>query len=156
MKTLSRALSTLLLIAPLLAMSAEPDAIVGTWTTAEDKSKVEIFKKDNQYYGKIVALKEPLFPNDPNHRDFVAGREGQPKVDRRNPEENLRERSVVGMEIMAGFKHGGEDVWSGGTIYDPESGKTYQCKVTLVSPKELKVRGFIGISLLGRTTVWTR
>jgi uncharacterized protein (DUF2147 family) len=156
MKTLSLVLSTLLLIAPMPATSAEPDAIVGTWTTDGEKSKVEIFKKDGQYYGKIVALKEPLYPTDPKHKDFEPGHEGQPKVDMRNPAENLRSRAIVGMELMAGFKHDGDDVWSGGSIYDPESGKTYKCKLTSVSSNELKVRGFIGISLLGRTTVWTR
>jgi len=145
-----------LLLVPTLPRAADTDAIVGTWTTAEAKSTVEIFKKDDRYYGKIVALKEPLFPTDPNHKDFVAGREGQPKVDLRNPEESLRSRSIIGMELMAGFKHDGDDVWSSGNIYDPESGKTYKCKLTLVSPKELKVRGFIGISLLGRTSFWTR
>lgn len=156
MKTLLRILPILLLLAPLLAGSAEPDAIVGTWTTAGDKSKVEIFKNGDLYYGRIVALKEPLYPTDPDHQDYVAGREGRPKVDRHNPDETLRERPIIGMDLMAGFKHDGGDVWSGGTIYDPENGKTYRCKLTLVSLNEMKVRGFVGISLFGRTTVWTR
>lgn len=151
-----RALSTLLLIAPLSAAAAEPDAIVGAWNTAEGKSKVEIRKKEGLYHGRIVALKEPLYPAQASHKDFVAGREGQPKVDLNNPDEKLRGRPIVGLDLMTNLKHDGGEAWSGGTIYDPESGKTYQCELTLVSPSELKVRGFIGISLLGRATVWTR
>jgi uncharacterized protein (DUF2147 family) len=149
-------LGTLLLLIPTLAICADPDAVLGVWTTAEAKSKVEIFKKDDQYYGKIISLKEPLYPADPKHPDYVADRIGQPKYDLRNPDEKMHSRAIIGMELMAGFHHDGDDVWSGGTIYDPESGKTYKCKMTLVSPNELKVRGYIGISLLGRTTVWTR
>lgn len=156
MKKFLPALSMVLLLAPALAVCADPDAVLGIWTTAGAKSKVEIFKKGDQYYGKIVSLKEPLYPADPKHPDYVADRIGQPKYDLRNPDEKMHARPIVGMELMAGFKPDGDDVWSGGTIYDPESGKTYKCKMTLVSPNEMKVRGFIGISLLGRTTVWTR
>ncbi|MFL6653094.1 MAG: DUF2147 domain-containing protein [Sulfurifustaceae bacterium] len=156
MKTTTRALLMLSLFIPLLATGADPDAILGVWTTAEGKSRVEISKKDGQYQGKIIALKEPLYPTDANDKQYVAGRAGQPKVDRNNPDEKLRERPIVGLDLLSGFRYDGDDVWSGGTIYDPESGKTYKCKLTLVSPNELKVRGYVGVSLLGRTTVWTR
>lgn len=156
MKSLLRTLPILLWLAPLFAGAAEPDAILGTWTTAEGKSQVEIFESGGLYHGRIVALKEPLYPADPDHADYVAGREDQPKVDRNNPDEKLRGRPLIGMDLMAGFEHDGGEVWGGGTIYDPENGKTYRCKLTLASADELKVRGFVGISLLGRTTVWTR
>lgn len=156
MKVFGRTVFALVLMVPLLAGAAAPDAILGTWNTAEGKSKVEIFKKGDQYFGKIIALKEPTYPADPNHKDYIAGRENQPKVDRNNPDEKFRDRGIVGMELISGFTHDGGDMWTGGTIYDPESGKTYKCKMTLASPNELKVRGFIGVSLIGRTTVWTR
>lgn len=156
MKTFLHRSWLLLLLTPLATSAAAPGAIVGTWTTAEGKSQVEIYEQGGRYNGRIVALKEPLYPRDSNHRDFLAGREGQPKQDRRNPDENLRDRPIIGMELMSGFKHDGDDVWSGGKIYDPESGKTYRCKLTLTAPNELKVRGFVGISLLGRTTTWSR
>lgn len=156
MNWLLRPLLLVLLTVPLLGTAAEPDAIVGIWTTAEARSKVEIFEQDGLYHGRIVALKEPLYPVDPAHKDYVDGRAGQPKVDRNNPDETLRDRPIVGMTLMTGFTHEGADVWSGGTIYDPENGKTYKCKLTLAGPNELNVRGFIGVSLFGRTTVWTR
>ncbi len=60
------------------------------------------------------------------------------------------------MQLMTDFTLAGKDIWEGGKIYDPESGKTYKCKLTLIDPNRLEVRGFIGFSLLGRTEVWTK
>ena len=57
---------------------------------------------------------------------------------------------------MNDFAFAGKTVWKGGTVYDPKSGKTYSGKMTLVSPNKLDMRGFVGISLFGRTTTWTR
>ena len=145
-----------LLAAPLGGYAAEADAILGTWSTANADSRVEITKDGDTYSGRIVSLKEPNYPTDPNHKHYVQGLENQPKVDRRNPDESLRDRPVVGMELMRGFRYEGDNRWAGGTIYDPESGKTYKCKMTLAAPNELKVRGYIGVSLFGRTTTWTR
>jgi uncharacterized protein (DUF2147 family) len=61
----------------------------------------------------------------------------------------------MGLDILSGFKYGGGNIWQDGKIYDPKNGKTYSCKMTLEG-NELKVRGYVGFSLLGRTTVWTR
>lgn len=155
MKALTRALLVLLLL-PLPALADDADAILGQWATAEAKSQVEIYEANGQYHGRIVALKEPLYPDDPDHEDYAEGLAGQPKTDRNNPDEALQGRPIVGMQLMRGFRYDGGNVWSGGTIYDPESGKTYKCKLTLVAPDELDVRGYVGISLFGRTTTWTR
>src|SRR6185295_17183641 len=114
---------------------------------AEDKSRVQIFKKADKYYGKIISLKEPNWPADDEDA-------GKPKTDRRNPDANLKKRPIVGMEIMMGFAHDGKNVWSGGKVYDPESGKTYSGKLTLTNSKQLDLRGFVGISLFGRTETW--
>lgn len=81
---------------------------------------------------------------------------GKPKNDRGNPDPNLRDRPIVGLQFMRDFVYAGDKTWVDGKIYDPESGKTYKCKMTLVDDKHLEVRGFVGISLLGRTVVWTR
>ena len=156
MKALTRVLLLLSLTLSLAAPADDADAILGQWTTAEAKSQVRIYAQDGLYHGRIVALKEPRFPDDPEHQDYVEGLEGQPKIDRNNPDEALRKRPIVGMNLMSGFQYDGDNVWSGGTIYDPESGKTYKCKLTLVAPNELNVRGYVGISLFGRTTTWTR
>lgn len=149
-------LLVLLFVAPAAGHAAEGDAILGAWSTANDDSKVEITKNGDTYSGRIVSLKEPNYPTDPKAKHYVQGLENQPKVDRLNPDESLRKRPIVGMELMQGFTYEGDNRWAGGRIYDPESGKTYKCKMTLVAPNKLEVRGYIGISLFGRTTTWTR
>jgi uncharacterized protein (DUF2147 family) len=88
--------------------------------------------------------------------DDKKGMGGKPRIDRENPDPKLRDRPVAGLEIMHGLKPAGPGKWDGGKIYDPETGNTYSCKMTLVSSNELHLRGFLGISLIGRTTTWTR
>jgi uncharacterized protein (DUF2147 family) len=62
----------------------------------------------------------------------------------------------MGMVLMKDFEYDAKNVWDDGEIYDPKSGKTYSCKMTLIDPDRLEVRGYIGISLIGRTDNWTR
>ena len=62
----------------------------------------------------------------------------------------------MGMDLIAGFSRKSDELWVGGTIYDPRDGKTYKCKMTLKSNRTLVVRGYVGISLFGKTVVWTR
>lgn len=143
-------LSLMLMCQSLWADSA--DDILGLWHTDKKKSTVEIYAcQDNRYCGKIIELKDPLF----TYADGEAYA-GKPKTDLKNPDEQLRERPIIGLSLLQGFEYKGSGRWGGGTIYDPESGKTYQCKLTLKSKGRLKVRGFVGISLLGRTTTWNR
>jgi uncharacterized protein (DUF2147 family) len=129
---------------------AAADDILGVWTTAEGRSHVEIYKCMNRFCGRIVWLKDPTYPaND------ARGMAGKPKVDRDNPDPALRSRPLEGLEILSNFQFD-DDRWSNGTIYDPSEGKTYRCKITLGDDGKLNVRGYIGISLFGRTTEWTR
>ncbi len=121
------------------------DEIVGTWYTSTKNAKVSIFKTGNMFYGKIIWLKNP------NEDD------NKPKVDKNNPDEKLRSRHISGMLILKSFEFNTSDNnWQNGEIYDPKNGKTYSCKLTLSNQNTLEVRGFIGISLIGRTEVWTR
>jgi uncharacterized protein (DUF2147 family) len=127
------------------------DAIIGVWHTAEDKSQVQIFKLRNHYFGRIISLKDPIWPaND------EMGQGGRPKTDRRNPNLELHTRPIVGLQIMHDFVLEGNNRWGSGKVYDPESGKTYKGKLTLDNPNRLELRGYVGISLLGRTEIWTR
>jgi uncharacterized protein (DUF2147 family) len=119
------------------------DAIVGEWVTAEGKARVLISKTDSTYQGKIVWLKEPV-------------KNGKEVVDDKNPDPNLRARGVLGMDILWGFSFDGEDRWTGGKIYDPESGSTYSAKLTLKDPQTLKLRGYVLVPLFGRSELWTR
>ena len=129
------------------------DAILGLWRTQSGKKGaaiVKIVRDGNRYKGTIVWLEKPLYG--PGEE-----RPGQPKVDLENPNPKLRERPLIGLELLRGFvwKPGGHR-WEKGTIYDPANGKTYKCKMELQNPGTLKVRGFIGFSLLGRTEIWHR
>ena len=72
-----------------------------------------------------------------------------------NPDEARRNDPILGMNLVKGFTYKGKNKWAGGTIYDPNNGKTYKCKMSLKGD-DLKVRGFIGVALLGRTVHWLR
>ncbi|HVC37228.1 MAG TPA: DUF2147 domain-containing protein, partial [Gammaproteobacteria bacterium] len=120
----------LLMIAALVITSAsfatgQADAILGLWTTADGKARVEIVQQNGTYVGHIVWLKEPLYP-----ADDAQGMSGKHKVDRKNPEAALRTRPIVGLPLVSGFHYVSANVWTGGTIYDPENGKTYSCKIS--------------------------
>jgi uncharacterized protein (DUF2147 family) len=133
----------LFLCSTVFSQKKTADDVIGTWITANGKARVEIYKDGKFYSGKIVWLKEPL-------------KDGKPKHDIKNPSPALRTRLVVALIILRGFKFDGDEEWQDGEIYDPESGKTYSCKITMPASNILKVRGYIGISLLGRTEVWKR
>lgn len=120
-----------------------PDAIIGTWLNSSGKGQIQIYKQGNKYYGKLIWLKEP---ND---------EKGKPKLDANNPNDELKIKPLSGLIILRDFKHD-DGEWTGGRIYDPQNGKDYKCFMKLKDNKTLSVRGYIGISLLGRTEVWTR
>jgi len=120
--------------------------ILGIWYNEEKSSKLQIYQEGTKFFAKIVWLKEPIDPET-----------GKPKVDKLNPDPKLRNVPRLGLVILKDFIFDGEDEWKGGTIYDPNNGKTYNSHFQFGdSPNLLKLRGFIGISLLGRTTYWTK
>jgi uncharacterized protein (DUF2147 family) len=119
------------------------DDIVGIWlTNGKEPAKIEIYKSATNYYGKIVWLKYPT-------------ENGKPKLDKKNPDESKRNQQIIGLLILTGFRFDGDE-WDDGEVYDPESGKTYSCHLSLKDKSTLKVRGYVGISLIGRTELWTR
>jgi uncharacterized protein (DUF2147 family) len=124
----------------------EPNAddILGVWLNEDKDAHVEIYKEGDKYFGKIVWLK---FPNDEET--------GKPKVDDENPDESLQNKPILGLLLLKDFEFD-DDEWDSGTIYDPKNGKTYDCYMVLKDKDNLKIRGYVGISLLGRTTYWTR
>jgi uncharacterized protein (DUF2147 family) len=128
-----------------LTTLAQSDAITGDWYNQEKDAVIKITEaEDNTFEGQIVWMQNP---NDEN---------GNPKVDNLNPDESLQSRPRMGMVIMYGFKHDGNNVWDDGEIYDPKSGNTYSGTVTLSSENSLDLRGYVGIPLFGRTSKWTR
>ncbi|MES2690456.1 MAG: DUF2147 domain-containing protein [Bacteroidota bacterium] len=147
MKTLSYAiviLMTSLFIPSGAQNNNEPDAILGTWITGSGKAHVEIRKFNNTYYGQIVWLKEP---NDAN---------GKPKTDKNNSDRSRHNNPILGLKMLLGFSYKGDKQWKDGTIYDPENGSTYSCKIEMTDANSLNIRGYVGVSLLGRTDVWKR
>lgn len=121
------------------------DAILGHWLTEEGKARIEIYKCQGKYCGKIVWLRDPK------------NEDGSIKKDTRNPEEDLQNRAIMGLNLLEGFVYDEDYEWNDGEIYDPDSGKTYSCIITLEDNKKtLNVRGYIGFSLIGRTSVWTK
>ena len=134
----------LLLVLGGRAFADEADAIMGAWYTKDNKALVQITKTDNTYSGKIVWLNEPK------------NEDGSEKLDTNNPDQSMQDNPIIGLNLVNGFVYKGKNKWGEGTIYDPDNGKTYSCKMQLKEDNSLKVRGFIGVALIGRTQVWTR
>jgi uncharacterized protein (DUF2147 family) len=127
------------------------DGILGTWVMPEGVAKIEIYRCKEKYCGKLVWLKDPNFAMD-DEKDFA----GKPKVDRHNPDPARRGEPVVGKQVLQGLTQNSAHTWNDGEIYDTKSGTTYQCKAVLTQQGTLEFRGFVGVSLFGRTSVWTR
>lgn len=131
-------------------LAQNADDIIGLWITAGGKSHIEIYKKGESFFGRIAALKKPNY--EPGEVDGMAG---QPRVDRNNPDATLRDRPLIGLELMTDFLFE-EGVWRNGRIYNPRNGKTYRSNLRLTKTGALKVRGYIGFSWLGGSSVWQR
>jgi uncharacterized protein (DUF2147 family) len=123
--------------------AVEPKSILGRWLTTDGKAHIEIFQCGDLYCGRIVWLSEPL-------------ENGQPKRDKENPDQALRDRPIIGLVLMRDFTYEGDGTWSGGKVYDPESGDEYQGKMTLKDVMTLDLRGYVLLPLFGRTETWTR
>lgn len=140
-----------ILSAAATCLAANADDILGVWNNEEKDAKIEIFKCEGKYCGKIIFAKEPNYP-----AGSKEGTPGTPRLDHNNPDSAKRSAPIIGLLIMNDFIFAGEGVWKGGTVYDPKVGKTYRGKMTLVSMDTLVLRGFVGIPLFGRSSTWTR
>lgn len=127
------------------AQTFKADDIIGTWLNQEATGKVTIYKENGKYYGKLVWLRNPI--------DSITGK---PRTDNLNPDPKLQSNQLIGLVNLKNFTFNGKDEWSGGTIYDPKNGKTYSCKINFESTGKLKIRGYVGVSMLGRNTYWTK
>lgn len=143
-----RILSTIILVLLGTVIFAQnADKVVGVWLTQDNDSKVTISKDaSGKYNGEITWIKEPL-------------KDGKPKVDDKNPNVKLQTRPIQGLRLLEGFEFNAKDnEWVKGKIYDPKEGKTYKCLMWLNKndANKLSVKGYIGISIIGREVVWTR
>ncbi|WP_113653673.1 DUF2147 domain-containing protein [Pedobacter namyangjuensis] len=130
-------------ICTLAAVAQKKDDILGKWVNSSGEGQIEIYKKGENFFGKLAWIKEP---NDNN---------GKPKTDAKNPEASLRNKPLLGLEILKNFEYDSLK-WIDGTIYDPKTGKTYSCNLTLKDNNTLNVRGYIGISIIGRSETFKR
>ncbi len=139
-----------MMIIPMMPMQAQDVVakdVLGKWLNEDKDAHVEIFMKGDKYFGKLVWIKEP-----------IDSETGKPKLDKHNPDPELQKRPSLGLELLTNFVFD-DDEWEDGEIYDPKTGKTYSCYMEFPDEDnldELKIRGYVGVSILGKTTYWTR
>jgi len=119
--------------------------IHGPWLE-QKKSKVAVWIENcgDQLCGHVYWLKKPL--ND----------QGLPKRDPNNINPDLRERLLCGLTLLTGFTPDEENSWHEGKIYNPSNGQTYKSTISLAEDGSLDIRGYVGISLFGKTSTWIR
>ena len=120
--------------------------ICGVWLNKDQDAHIKIFELNGMFFGQIVWLK---IPNDPET--------GKPKLDKHNSDETKRTKPVLNLIIMKNlvWDEGDKD-WENGAIYDPKTGNGYSLTCALTNKNTMELRGYMGISLLGRTDIWTR
>ncbi len=134
----------LLVILFSIITSIEAQSIFGKWKTLDTEtgnteSIVEVYEKNGKAYAKIIEILNK--ENEARVCDACKG--------------NNKNKPILGMVILKGLKQDGKE-WNNGKILDPKNGKYYKCYITLVNATKLKLRGYVGISLLGRTEYWYR
>ena len=133
--------SIIFMMMPFAAAFAQD--VIGKWKLEDGTAIVEVYQQGDAFNGKIVWLEKPDGPD------------GKPAVDRSNPDKNLQSRQLMGLNMLSGLKKNGGE-YTGGKIYDPGNGKTYNCSMK-VEGDVLKVRGSLDKKgLLGRTMDWFR
>lgn len=118
--------------------------LVGDWEVSEKTAVITFFADGNKFYGMTSWMKKPKDEN------------GKPRTDIHNPDPSRRSNPLLGALLCQNFVYKGDGVWSDGTIYDSRSGKTYNCKITMKDINTINLRGYIGISLIGGSTTFTR
>jgi uncharacterized protein (DUF2147 family) len=125
------------------AQTPEDDKIFGTWMSEDKTGKIDVYKANGKYFGKLIWGKTMYEPDGTTSRKDV-----------KNKDEKLRSRNLKDLVMLYDFTYH-DEAWDGGQIYDPYSGNTYSCTLKLKDGK-LNIRGYIGVSLFGRTSVWER
>lgn len=124
--------------------AAQSPAEVGIWLDDTGKGAVEIKPCENKLCGFIYWLKEPM------------GTDGQPRIDRNNPDEAKRTRPICGLPVLGNLAKMTDGGYDSGWVYDPKVGKSYDAAVDLTGKDQLTVTGYRAIRLLGKSFVWTR
>lgn len=129
---------------PLLATAADSSP-VGDWLIQDGSAVVRIEESGGRLRGRTVWMKDPKGPD------------GKPLLDEQNPDPAKRTRPRLGLVILSGFSlPDAKGVCEGGQVYNPRDGKTYSGTITLVGKDRLELRGFVLVTLIGKTQTWTR
>lgn len=134
----------MLAIALTAARAARAEGPEGRWLTQDKDGVVEVYRCGDALCGRLLRFQRAALQGNPRALDI------------HNQEPALRNRPLCGLVILWGFRPDGQDHWSGGSAYDPKSGHTYGGQMTLKPDGGLSLRGYIGISLFGRSENWTR
>jgi len=143
MHRLAALVLTLVIAVPAAAEPPRPEQILGRWLSETKRGVIEIYPCAEKLCGKLVWMIEPI-------------RRGAPAIDDLNPDPALRSRPLCGLPLLGDFRPLEPQRWGDGWAYDPDNGKTYRATLFLESAGVLKLRGYIGIPLLGETQSWTR
>lgn len=134
-------LSVSVFAAPAIARADTPE---GRWLTEAKDGVVEVYRCGEALCGRLVWFRMRSLHDNPQALDV------------HNPTAELRSRSLCGLVILSGFRPDGRDHWADGSAYDPDSGHTYSGEMSMKPDGRLSLRGYIGISLFGRSEEWTR
>ena len=122
--------------------SISSQSITGTWLSEQKDGEILIYQSGDHYFGKLIWGSKLYDTN------------GTPIKDLKNPDQNLKKRNLLNAVILTDFIWD-DGQWKDGKVYDPNNGKTYNATLKLKNQR-LEIRGFVGISLIGRTTVWSK
>ena len=124
----------------------------GVWFTQEHDGAFELYPcRDGQLCGRLVWMAD-----DGGAPGDKAPVNREPPQDTNNPDLALRTRLLCGLEIVYGFRRNDDGLWSGGFIYNPDDGHEYHAQIDVRGPDILGLRGYILMTLLGQTQIWSR
>jgi uncharacterized protein (DUF2147 family) len=129
-----------------------PSAIVGDWLVDSRDAVIRIEQVGDEYQGTILwQLHDTYGPEDGPQLN------GKTVTDRKNPDPALRSHPLTGLRLLTGLRFDPDSrKWKGGRVYNADNGRTYNCLVRMLGPNRLQLHGYIGISLFGGNTVWSR
>jgi uncharacterized protein (DUF2147 family) len=127
-----------------LSITINAQTIFGKWNSTNEEtgnidSIIEVYEKDGKAFAKVIEIKGSARKN---------------AVCEKCEDEN-RNKPILGLNILTGLEKN-KDEWSGGNILDPRNGRIYNCYIKLIKPNKLKIRGYIGLALFGKTAYWER
>lgn len=128
-----------------IANTHSSDFIIGKWKTMDKNASIQIMKKnDHSFCGKIQWFKDPVKTNEHKWTDY------------NNPNKSLRNRRLFGLKIIDKLTYEGNNIWSGGKLYDPSSGKTYDCFLKKIDNNTIEIIGYWQFRWIGKSITLTK